>query len=260
MANKYATSTRNSVIAKSSLQKDDVTDDKSISKPDVDSCEVNKAEKLSATEATTPREEPFRPRASTFPGKTQRPAITTNKLKRDKSAKENSEQIETAHPVRIYKSKTDHDDKRTLRRDVIQRPTSPVFRQESPYQSVRETMVSPTSRCSRNSQPLVQFRKHSGIQRRIANSQKAREIESSRDSLHDDEVSSVSKHMLSRPTRTNRFTRASLPVGSANTETIMEQVSEISCPTPSRPISSLNSPAQTFNFRSATPVLPSLGK
>ena len=259
VANKYVMSNRKSISNKTSTPKHVYTICNE--QRDIAKCENDTAEKRSATETTTPCEETIRPRASTFPGKTPRPTITINRVPRDKSVKENIEHNETDHSVRIYKTKHEHDERRTMRRDATPKPTSPTIRQSSPYhQIIRETMLSPTGRSSRNSQHLSQFRKHSALQRRFVNSQKARESGESRDSLHDDEVSVITKHVLSRPTRTNRFTRASIPVTNAtNTSTILEQVSEISCPTP-RPISSLNSPAQTNNFRSATPVLPSLGK
>lgn len=220
--------------------------------------DVDSAEKRSATEAMSPREEPFRERASTFPGKTQRPSVTIHKPGKDKSGKETCEHTEVSPSVRIYKSKTDHEDRRMIRRDSL-KPASPVSRQGSPYHVARETMVSPTGRTCSNAQHVIHFRKHSGIQRRIANSQKAREAEVSRDSLHDDEISAITKHVLSRPARTNRFSRAPVSTAKANNATIMEHLSEITSPTP-RPVSSLNISGQTNNFRSATPALPSLGK
>lgn len=256
VADKYVLGNKRTVPTKTSYQKSEVKSAEKENAINNDTRDIaEQVEKLSVTDTTNSREEPFRQRASTFPGKTQRPSIKINKLVRDNSGKENSEQ--SSPTMRIYKSKTEHEDRRSVRRDSIPKSVSPVFRQSSPYQNVRESVVSPTlatGRTSRNSQPLAQFRKHSAIQRRIANSQKAREHDGSRDSMHDDEVSAITK----RPIRINRFLRAQIPSSNSNNETIMEQVSEITCPTP-RPVSSLNVTAQS-NFRSATPVLPSLGK
>ncbi|XP_045196682.2 hormonally up-regulated neu tumor-associated kinase homolog isoform X2 [Mercenaria mercenaria] len=205
--------------------------------------------KLSATETTDAADEQFRPRAATFPGKIQRPVTTIQKLMKDRGEIEPSDKADGSVKTRVYRTKTDPTN--NSRRDYIEnRPSTPVSRRGSPFQM--DGVQSPTPRHTRNTQILLQYRKKSTFQRRIANVNKTKDGETSKDSIHEEDISIPSgKHVLSRPSRTNKFYRTSAGSHTAREDTVVnEHVTEISKPTSARNV--------PVNFRSATPVLPSL--
>lgn len=199
-----------------------------------DQSETKHPGKRSVTETTEVPNEPFRPRASTFPGKIQRPMTTIQKIMKDRDRIEVNEKSDGSAKTRVFRTKTDplsH----SKRDDVDNTPGSPTSRRGS------HGSTSPTQRQS------LQYRKHSSIQRRIMTAHKAKEDEMSKDSIQEEDVSfSACKHVLVR--RTNKFTRVSAGSHTAREETVVEQVTELTPPRPS----------STVTFRSATPVLPSL--
>ncbi|WAR07491.1 HUNK-like protein, partial [Mya arenaria] len=177
-------------------------------KPEMEQTHKTRTEKRSATETSAEKEDIFRPRASTFPGKIQRPTLAINKLVKDKSDQVMSNEkgkTENLSRGRLYKSKMDNH----VTREHVTSPTGHVGK-GSMY--VREYVPSPSPRQTGTSQQLIQFRKHSGVQRRIAIAHKSRDadIVGSHDSINEDEASShVGKSFTSRPAMTNRFTRVS---------------------------------------------------
>ncbi|XP_052809169.1 MAP/microtubule affinity-regulating kinase 4-like [Mya arenaria] len=224
-------------------------------KPEMEQTHKTRTEKRSATETSAEKEDIFRPRASTFPGKIQRPTLAINKLVKDKSDQVMSNEkgkTENLSRGRLYKSKMDNH----VTREHVTSPTGHVGK-GSMY--VREYVPSPSPRQTGTSQQLIQFRKHSGVQRRIAIAHKSRDadIVGSHDSINEDEASShVGKSFTSRPAMTNRFTRVSKAHNHNKVDRVVEFVTDISQPN-TRPVSSLNMPTSN-NFRSATPILPSL--
>lgn len=212
----------------------------------IDQSVQNTTGKLSVDEATNDIEEPFRERASTFPGKVRRPVVTINNLLKDTNAKEHNDKSEVVVKTRVYRTKTDPLSNSKRDHDAIT-PTSPISRFGSPFQ--KEGVVSPTQKTGNNH--LFQYRKHSGIQRRIVTAHKPKDADTSKDSMHEEDGSgSTGKHMLSRPSRTNRFSRVSTGSRTSREDTVI--LTDVSS---TRPLSSRNA---TSNFRSATPALPSL--
>lgn len=207
----------------------------------------NTTDKQSVDEATNDLEEPFRERASTFPGKVQRPVVTINNLLKDRNGNEHNEKSDVVVKTRVYRTKTDPLSSSKRDHGAIT-PTSPISRLGSPFQ--KEGVVAPAQKTG-NTHHLFQYRRHSGIQRRIVNAHKHKDAETSKDSMQEDDVSvSTGKHILSRPSRTNRFSRVSTGSHTAREDAVV--LTDISS---TRPLSSRNA---SSNFRSATPVLPSL--
>lgn len=196
-------------------------------------------------------QKPFRPRAFTFPGKIQRPSISLSKNVNHKRSAEHvseTDKSDNAARVRLYRTKVDCHVATTKEKTSSQ--TSP--RKSSAFQ--RDQLISPTPRTAGNSQQIIQFRKHSAVQRRIVYVQKSKDTEKCHESSNDDDaIHTVVKHLTSRPARTNRFTRT----GSQHDGGVLEEaVTDIPRP-PTRPISSMKSPLPA-NFRAATPVFPAL--
>ncbi|KAL4233636.1 hypothetical protein ACF0H5_008318 [Mactra antiquata] len=188
-------------------------------------------------------EDEFRPRASTFPGKLDRPDVLLEKLLKEQNNDESKEKTNGAVKMKTNKNKSD-----TI--NISNKESSDANKRGTPYQ--RELARSPAPRAG-TGQTLVQFRKHpSGVQRRIIRAQKPPD-NVSEDSIQEDEISvSTIKHILSRPSKTKRFIRVP-PVNNnvAHDErAVLEHVSEI--------LSARIGSPRPSNFRSATPMLPML--
>ena len=257
VANKYVLGNRKGTSPNVLPNSHDVKPEQNETKPSVkhEHKQVQNAPKhngkLSATETTDMDEDEFRPRASTFPGKVQRPVTTIQKLMIDRGGIEQTDKSDGHVKTRVYRTKTDPSS--SSKREIIDnRLNSPVSRRESPFQ--KEGFRSPTPRHTGNPPILLQYRKNPAVQKRFSSVNKTKEGESSKDSIHEEDISiSSGKHIISRPSRTNKFYRISTGNHTARDETVVnEHVTELSS---AQPNSARNA---TANFRSATPVLPSL--
>jgi hypothetical protein len=245
VANKYVLGNRKVMSPNVLPNTQDVKPDQNVTKPKTEQKQDENTSKhngkLSASETTDIDEEEFRPRASTFPGKVQRPVTTIQKLMTERGNIDQSDRSEGPVKTRVYRTKTDPSS--NSKKEIMDnRLSSPVCRRESPFQ--KEGFRSPTPRHTGNPPILLQYRKNPAAQRR----------ETSKDSIQEEDISiSSGKHILSRPSRTNKFYRISTGNHTARDDTVVnEQVTEISS---AQPNSARNA---TVNFRSATPVLPSL--
>lgn len=197
-----------------------------------------------ATDTCDTEEEQFRPRASTLPGNLDRPDVLLDKLLKEHNNDESKEKTGGAVKTKLYKNKSDS-------KNSSNKDNSDGNRRGSPYQ--RDVSRSPGPRSTSTGQPMVQFRKHPpGIQRRIISTQRTKDNDESKDSIHEDDISiSTIKHILSRPSRTNRFIRVPPANSIAREErAVLEHVSEI--------LSARIASPRPANLRSGTPMLPIL--
>ncbi|KAH3729187.1 hypothetical protein DPMN_055153 [Dreissena polymorpha] len=252
VANKNMTNGLNSATSNSLKPALAASETVEINETDVhlDTSLQHKPGKSSATNAVNESDEPFRPRASTFPGKVQRPNVKVEKTLPHTITIDSGENKTVTSPrSRLYRP----------HRENIGSSPIPVSRRGSVPN--RDHLQSPTHMITGTSSNKVQFRKQSGIHRRIAYVQKSKELqEESHDSIQDELTGGIGKHLLSRKSMTNRFVRLSRNGPNFNrrdNSSVVEHLTDLNHAHTHRPNASLNVTVNN-NVRSATPKFPSL--
>lgn len=239
VTNMYVFGNRNSVTKKVAAN--------DANKKDINLITSNNIENRSVFEIKNDEAELFRPRASTFPGKCQRPSTALAKLFKSKeikksSSRDNNKAISSneCNSLQVLNSKKGGSD--FLPSDVCH----------------DNKILTITPRPYPNKSII--YSRPSNVQRRIANVMRCQITKTSAGSLSDDVLKmSVPKPFMSRPSHMNRLSRVSVRNNTRQEKTVvLECLTNVSYS--QRPLSSrnMNDSCIRSNFRSTTPILPSL--
>ena len=221
--------------------------------------EIRREDRLSGAESTDHEDSQFRPRASTFPGKIQRPKIVIDKLSREKQTDQTNCTNGTSYQTKTKPSETvspTPEPSKVKINNLVTAPSSPRTRRKYLHHSENFSGSNSQGNTPRSNQHMFYTRKFQ--QRRTLNVTHL-QASKERDTKHEEEMGGyLSKHVLSRPTRNNRIPRVTLGIQGKDEPMVVENLAELSL-TASRALSSRNTNLSgTSTNRSLTPGLPSL--